>query len=175
MRDGARGCVCPPDLPICGCGREPLLRVLTPRVVRPDEIEIEDNPRSASARLRVAERTDAELPRECRCAAATARRRAKSAAKPRPRPNVAAKPRLERSRAAGRAASFSSYVIVGIVGLLLCGIVTLQIRALQANIDAGKLDTQRRAVIDRLAEPARVVLRRPTRAARSRRSPSRRA
>ncbi len=26
MRDGARGCVCPPDLPICGCGREPLLR-----------------------------------------------------------------------------------------------------------------------------------------------------
>ncbi len=38
-------------------------------------------------------------------------------------------------------------MIVGIVGLLLCGIVTLQIRALQANIDAGKLDTQRRAVI----------------------------
>ncbi len=75
------------------------------------------------------------------------RRRAKSTAKTRPRPNVAAKPRLERSRAAGRAASFSSYVIVGIVGLLLCGIVTLQIRALQANIDAGKLDTQRRAVI----------------------------
>ncbi len=62
MRDGARGCVCPPDLPICGCGREPLLRILTPRVVRPNEIEIEDNPRSASARLRVAERTNAELP-----------------------------------------------------------------------------------------------------------------
>ena len=38
-------------------------------------------------------------------------------------------------------------MIVGIVGLLLCGIVTLQIRALQANIDAGKLDAQRRAVI----------------------------
>jgi len=75
------------------------------------------------------------------------RRRAKSTAKTRPRPNVTPRPRLERSRAAGRAASFSSYVIVGIVGLLLCGIVTLQIRALQANIDAGKLDTQRRAVI----------------------------
>ncbi len=75
------------------------------------------------------------------------RRRAKSTARTRPRPSVAARPRLERSRAAGRAASFSSYVIVGIVGLLLCGIVTLQIRALQANIDAGKLDTQRRAVI----------------------------
>jgi hypothetical protein len=38
-------------------------------------------------------------------------------------------------------------VIVGIVGLLLCGIVTLQIRALQANIDAGKLDNQRRGVL----------------------------
>ncbi len=38
-------------------------------------------------------------------------------------------------------------MIVGIVGLLLCGIVTLQIRALQANIDAGKLDGQRRAVL----------------------------
>lgn len=38
-------------------------------------------------------------------------------------------------------------MIVGIVGLLLCGIVTLQIRALQANISAGKLDTQRRAMI----------------------------
>ena len=75
------------------------------------------------------------------------RRRAKTTAKTRPRPNVTPRPRLERSRAAGRAASFSSYVIVGIVGLLLCGIVTLQIRALQANIDAGKLDTQRRAVI----------------------------
>jgi hypothetical protein len=74
------------------------------------------------------------------------RRREKTRARPRPRPAVA-RPRLERSRAAGRAASFSSYVIVGIVGLLLCGIVTLQIRALQANIDAGKLDSQRRAVL----------------------------
>jgi hypothetical protein len=66
--------------------------------------------------------------------------------RPRPRPQ-ATRPRTVRTRAAGRAASFSSYVIVGIVGLLLCGIVTLQIRALQANIDAGKLDTQRRTVL----------------------------
>jgi len=80
-------------------------------------------------------------------AAPQRRRRTKSRARQRPRPNVAARPRLERSRAAGRAASLSSYVIVGIVGLLLCGIVTLQIRALQANIDAGKLDNQRRAVL----------------------------
>ena len=73
MRDGARGCVCPPDLPICGCGREPLLRVLTPRVVRPNEIEIEDNPR---VRVRAAAASPSGPPRscrhECRCATATA-------------------------------------------------------------------------------------------------------
>jgi hypothetical protein len=66
--------------------------------------------------------------------------------RPRPRPQ-ASRERTARTRAAGRAASFSSYVIVAIVGVLLCGIVTLQIRALQANIDAGKLDAQRRAVL----------------------------
>jgi len=65
--------------------------------------------------------------------------------RPRPRPQ-AARSRTVRTRAAGRAASFSSYVIVAIVGVLLCGIVTLQIRALQANIEAGKLDQQRRTV-----------------------------
>jgi hypothetical protein len=75
------------------------------------------------------------------------RRGASSRARTRPRPRPqAARQRTARTRAAGRAASFSSYVIVAIVGVLLCGIVTLQIRALQANIDAGKLDQQRRTV-----------------------------
>ena len=35
FREEARGCTCPPDFPICACGREPVLRVLTPRPVRP--------------------------------------------------------------------------------------------------------------------------------------------
>jgi 16S rRNA (cytosine1402-N4)-methyltransferase len=57
LRAEARGCVCPPDFPVCVCGREPLVRVLTPRAVRPTAEEIAQNPRAASARLRGAERT----------------------------------------------------------------------------------------------------------------------
>lgn len=54
LRDEAKGCTCPPDFPICVCGKQPTLRVLTPRPVRPSADEVERNPRAASARLRVA-------------------------------------------------------------------------------------------------------------------------
>jgi len=56
FRDAARGCVCPPDFPVCSCGRDPVVRVLTSRAVRPSAQEVALNPRSASARLRVAEK-----------------------------------------------------------------------------------------------------------------------
>jgi 16S rRNA (cytosine1402-N4)-methyltransferase len=56
IADGLRGCVCPPELPVCGCGREPELRALTRGAERPDDDEIAANPRAASARLRAAER-----------------------------------------------------------------------------------------------------------------------
>ena len=55
----SRGCVCPPDLPVCVCGREPTLRLLARKAVRPSPGEIEANPRSASARLRAAVKTGA--------------------------------------------------------------------------------------------------------------------
>jgi len=52
----AQGCVCPPDLPVCRCGKTPVLRIVTKRPIVASEDEVELNPRARSARLRVAER-----------------------------------------------------------------------------------------------------------------------
>jgi 16S rRNA (cytosine1402-N4)-methyltransferase len=51
---GAAACVCPPDLPVCGCGRRPELAPVGR--IRPSEAEVAANPRSRSAVLRIAER-----------------------------------------------------------------------------------------------------------------------
>jgi 16S rRNA (cytosine1402-N4)-methyltransferase len=51
-----RGCTCPPEAPVCVCGREPRLRLLAPKGLVPTPAEITANPRARSARLRAAER-----------------------------------------------------------------------------------------------------------------------
>src|SRR3989441_5115629 len=53
-----RRCVCPRDLPVCACGRPGVVRLVTPRALRPSAGEARDNPRSRSARLRAAERLE---------------------------------------------------------------------------------------------------------------------
>jgi 16S rRNA (cytosine1402-N4)-methyltransferase len=56
--DRARGCICPPDLPVCACGRTPQAELVTRRAVAPTPGEIAHNPRSSSARLRVARKLE---------------------------------------------------------------------------------------------------------------------
>jgi 16S rRNA (cytosine1402-N4)-methyltransferase len=56
FRDGTRGCICPPALAQCGCGRRPWLRAITRGAEHADDAEIAANPRARSARLRVAEK-----------------------------------------------------------------------------------------------------------------------
>jgi 16S rRNA (cytosine1402-N4)-methyltransferase len=54
--ENAQGCTCPPDLPVCTCDNEPVLRILTRKAVVPSAEEIERNARARSAKLRVAEK-----------------------------------------------------------------------------------------------------------------------
>ncbi len=54
--DMASGCTCPKNLPICVCGKRPEVKVLTKKPILPSEAELEENPRSRSAKLRVCEK-----------------------------------------------------------------------------------------------------------------------
>jgi 16S rRNA (cytosine1402-N4)-methyltransferase len=58
LADRARGCVCPPELPVCVCGHDPEAELLTRRALRPTAGEIESNPRSKSAHLRAARKLE---------------------------------------------------------------------------------------------------------------------
>ena len=57
MRELATGCTCPPEFPVCVCGKKPKLKLVTRKPIVSGAEELEDNPRARSAKLRVAERT----------------------------------------------------------------------------------------------------------------------
>ncbi len=52
----AKGCTCPPDFPVCVCGRTPDIKLVNKKPILPTEREIEENPRARSAKLRIAEK-----------------------------------------------------------------------------------------------------------------------
>ena len=56
LAEYARGCTCPPDFPVCVCGKTPDVRLVNKKPILPSEREIEENPRARSAKLRVAEK-----------------------------------------------------------------------------------------------------------------------
>ena len=56
MNEWAKGCTCPPNFPVCVCGKKPLVRVINRKPVTASETELEENPRSRSAKLRVCEK-----------------------------------------------------------------------------------------------------------------------
>jgi len=60
LADRARGCVCPPDFPVCVCGRTPEAELISRRAIAPTPGEVAANPRSRSARLRVARKLRVE-------------------------------------------------------------------------------------------------------------------
>ncbi|MCR5825489.1 MAG: 16S rRNA (cytosine(1402)-N(4))-methyltransferase RsmH [Oscillospiraceae bacterium] len=55
LREFATGCICPPEFPVCVCGRKPRMKLVTRKPIVSGEAELEENPRARSAKLRVAE------------------------------------------------------------------------------------------------------------------------
>ena len=58
LADLAKGCTCPPEFPVCVCGRKPRVRLVNRKPITADGAELADNPRARSAKLRVAEKCD---------------------------------------------------------------------------------------------------------------------
>ena len=57
----AKGCTCPPDFPVCVCGKTPDVRLVSRKPILPSEQEVAENPRARSAKLRVAEKCGFDL------------------------------------------------------------------------------------------------------------------
>ena len=56
MQDAAKGCTCPPNFPVCVCGKNPKVKLITKKPIVASDEELEENPRSRSAKLRICEK-----------------------------------------------------------------------------------------------------------------------
>ena len=56
MAEAAKGCTCPPSFPVCVCGKKPLVKLISRKPITASDEELEANPRSRSAKLRVCEK-----------------------------------------------------------------------------------------------------------------------
>ena len=56
FRTNENPCICPPDFPVCVCGKKPQIRLVSRKPILPSEEEVRDNPRARSAKLRAAEK-----------------------------------------------------------------------------------------------------------------------
>ena len=56
MADAAKGCTCPPNFPMCVCGKKPKIKIITKKPILPSDIENAENSRSHSAKLRAAQK-----------------------------------------------------------------------------------------------------------------------
>ena len=56
MQQAAKGCTCPPEFPVCVCGKKPQIKIITRKPITSGPEELEENPRARSAKLRVAEK-----------------------------------------------------------------------------------------------------------------------
>lgn len=54
--EASKGCTCPPNIPVCVCGKKPLGKVITKKAIAPSDIELSENPRARSAHLRIFEK-----------------------------------------------------------------------------------------------------------------------
>jgi 16S rRNA (cytosine1402-N4)-methyltransferase len=56
MAEAAKGCTCPPNFPVCVCGKKPLVKIISRKPITASDAELEANPRSRSAKLRICEK-----------------------------------------------------------------------------------------------------------------------
>lgn len=59
MNTAAKGCTCPPELPVCVCGKKPQVKIITRKPITSGPQELEENPRARSAKLRICEKLEA--------------------------------------------------------------------------------------------------------------------